>query len=205
MSGTRNPGSWMRHFRSGCAAVCRNYGTSTTERQRLRWPTSETQDGRTEIPLTFPAKGSVFVIFERPAERHLAGIEKDGNTVFPSIHQGYRRLFERGSRIRRYHPGDVYRNRFRWEQDHLRCVKPADPDTPAAMAWTLSFPSGWGAPASVPVEHFQSWTESTDPGIRYFSGTAVYRTTLQIPAGFVTPAGNSGSRSARCAKLPPSL
>jgi hypothetical protein len=54
------------------------------------------------------------------------------------------------------------------------------------MAWTLSFPAGWGAPASVPVEHFQSWAESSDPGIRYFSGTAIYRTTLQIPAGLVT-------------------
>ena len=29
------------HFRSGCAAVCRNYGTSTTERQRLRWLTTK--------------------------------------------------------------------------------------------------------------------------------------------------------------------
>ena len=53
------------------------------------------------------------------------------------------------------------------------------------MSWTLSFPAGWGAPLSVPWQHFQSWTESTDPGIRYFSGTADYRTTLHVPSGLL--------------------
>ncbi|MFZ0336668.1 MAG: glycosyl hydrolase [Terracidiphilus sp.] len=145
----------------------------------------ETQDGRTEIPLTFPAKGSVFVVFERPAERHLAGIEKDGSTVFPSIHQGSG-VFSSGDHgFVATTPGTYIATDSRGSKTTF-AVKAVAPETPAGMAWTLSFPAGWGAPASVPVDHFESWTESTDPGIRYFSGTAVYRTTLQIPAGFVT-------------------
>jgi hypothetical protein len=48
--------------------------------------------------------------------------------------------------------------------------------------WTLSFPPGWGAPASVPVSKLGSWTDSAEPGIRYFSGTATYRTTVDVPA-----------------------
>ena len=43
--------------------------------------------------------------------------------------------------------------------------------------WTLDFPPNWGAPAHVDVPTLKSWTEFADPGIRYFSGTATYRTT----------------------------
>jgi hypothetical protein len=55
-------------------------------------------------------------------------------------------------------------------------------DMAESAHWTLQFPSGWGAPASVPLTAFQSWSLSTDPGVRYFSGTATYRTTLQLPS-----------------------
>jgi len=40
--------------------------------------------------------------------------------------------------------------------------------------WTLRFPPGCGAPESVLWNGLISWTESEDPGIRYFSGTASY-------------------------------
>ena len=150
----------------------------------------ETQEGRTEIPLTFPAKGSVFVIFERLAERHLVEIEKDGSSVFPSIRQGTG-VFASGERGWIATVPGTYRTTDSAGAKQTFTVSASELEAPinASMkaSWTLSFPAGWGAPASVPVEQFQSWTESTNPGIRYFSGTAVYRTTLQIPAGFVTP------------------
>lgn len=41
--------------------------------------------------------------------------------------------------------------------------------------WEVSFQSGRGAPASAVFENLISWTESRDAGIRYFSGTAIYR------------------------------
>jgi hypothetical protein len=49
-------------------------------------------------------------------------------------------------------------------------------------AWKLSFPANWGAPASVQMQSLTSWTESTDAGVKYFSGTATYTKTLQVPA-----------------------
>lgn len=146
----------------------------------------ETDDGRTEIPLTFPAKGSVFVIFERPTQRHLVEIEKEGSTEFPSIREGTG-VFSSGKQSWIATIPGTYLATDSQGGRTTFVIKPSDLETRAAMAWTLSFPVGWGAPASVPVEHFQSWTQSTDPGVRYFSGTAVYRTILQIPASFVTP------------------
>ena len=46
--------------------------------------------------------------------------------------------------------------------------------------WTLRFPPGWGAPASVTWTDLADWTGSEDPGIRYFSGTASYTAEFEI-------------------------
>ena len=50
--------------------------------------------------------------------------------------------------------------------------------------WTLSFPSGWGAPASMKLDRLVSWHELPigEEG-RRFSGTATYSTTFDAKAG----------------------
>lgn len=48
--------------------------------------------------------------------------------------------------------------------------------------WTLAFPEGWGAPATVTLPKLISWTDHEDDGVKYFSGTATYRRTFEIPA-----------------------
>ena len=50
--------------------------------------------------------------------------------------------------------------------------------------WTLSFPAGWGAPASMKLDRLVSWHELPigDEG-RRFSGTATYSTTFSAKAG----------------------
>jgi len=141
----------------------------------------ETKDARTEIPLSFPPSGSVFLIFQRPAARHVIAIRRDGKEVFPSINQGAGLFSDDGSTFVASTPG-TYRVIDSNGGDRTFVVKPADMESRIDMQWTLSFPSGWGAPASIPVKQFQSWTESEDPGVRYFSGTATYSGTLHIPA-----------------------
>ncbi|MDR2038479.1 MAG: hypothetical protein LBQ60_11210 [Bacteroidales bacterium] len=54
-------------------------------------------------------------------------------------------------------------------------------EQPLSPPWTVSFPDGWGAPPEVIFDQMQSWTESEDPGIKYFSGTATYRKTFTLP------------------------
>jgi hypothetical protein len=53
--------------------------------------------------------------------------------------------------------------------------------------WTLGFPPNWGGPAKVNVPELKSWTDFNDSGMRYFSGTATYRTTLHIDAKQLIP------------------
>ena len=52
---------------------------------------------------------------------------------------------------------------------------------PVDGPWTLSFPPGRKAPASVALRSLRSWTDFTDAGMRYFSGTATYETSHPAP------------------------
>ncbi len=49
--------------------------------------------------------------------------------------------------------------------------------------WTVAFDPKWGGPKSAKFDKLTSWTSSSEPGIRYYSGTATYRTTFDCPAG----------------------
>jgi hypothetical protein len=46
--------------------------------------------------------------------------------------------------------------------------------------WEVRFDPKWGGPAApVTFTNLQDWSKHADPGIRYYSGTAAYRTTFQ--------------------------
>jgi hypothetical protein len=53
--------------------------------------------------------------------------------------------------------------------------------------WQLSFPPGWNAPAGITLDRLESWTQSADPGVKYFSGTATYSKDMDIPSAFQSP------------------
>jgi hypothetical protein len=56
-------------------------------------------------------------------------------------------------------------------------------ETEIAGPWDITFPPNWGAPPSAVFNQLTSWTESSDPGIKYFSGTAVYSNLFNVTLG----------------------
>jgi alpha-L-rhamnosidase len=54
-------------------------------------------------------------------------------------------------------------------------------------SWIVNFPAHWGAPPSITMPKLISWTESTNPGIKYFSGTATYIKEIQASATWFRP------------------
>ncbi len=48
-----------------------------------------------------------------------------------------------------------------------------------AGPWELRFPPNRGAPEQVTLDKLISWHEYSDPGVKYFSGTATYRTNFR--------------------------
>lgn len=59
-------------------------------------------------------------------------------------------------------------------------------DLPASQTltgtWTLNFPPNWGAPPSVVLDKLISWTDHSNKGVKYFSGTASYEKEIEISA-----------------------
>jgi (4-O-methyl)-D-glucuronate---lignin esterase len=140
-------------------------------------PVYRESHGRTEIPLSFPAYGSVFIVFEGAPRTHAVRIVHDGTEVLPSIVAGAGLFADAQGKVEAVEPGsytvdmsDGTSRGFVVSQGMNRPAFSSD--------WRLSFPPGWGAPASLPWKKFDSWTESSDSGIRYFSGTASYHGSL---------------------------
>ena len=47
--------------------------------------------------------------------------------------------------------------------------------------WAVQFDPKWGGPASAEFDQLVSWTQRPEAGIKYFSGTATYRKTFDLP------------------------
>ena len=56
--------------------------------------------------------------------------------------------------------------------------------------WTVRFDPRWGGPESVEFPSLVCWTQRPEPGIRFYSGTAFYEKTFDLPDA----AGTPGSR-----------
>ncbi len=51
-------------------------------------------------------------------------------------------------------------------------------------SWKIDFEPNRGAPSSILVDRLISWSDSSDVGVKYFSGTATYTRTFDAPAGW---------------------
>ncbi len=73
---------------------------------------------------------------------------------------------------------------MRMANGQVRSVSPSDVPKPREVkgAWSLRFPPHWGAPAEVQLDKLISWTDHPEAGVRYFSGTATYDKTVEVPA-----------------------
>jgi hypothetical protein len=47
--------------------------------------------------------------------------------------------------------------------------------------WQVAFDTKWGGPPMVEFDELVSWPERGEPGIKFYSGTAVYRKTFEVP------------------------
>ncbi|HMI05124.1 MAG TPA: hypothetical protein VK541_21740 [Pedobacter sp.] len=50
--------------------------------------------------------------------------------------------------------------------------------------WKVFFDPKWGGPGTVDFERLHDWTLDEDKGIKYYSGTAVYKKTFDLPLNF---------------------
>jgi hypothetical protein len=75
----------------------------------------------------------------------------------------------------------VFRNKTRIESRAIK--RPAEHQLAELEGpWNVSFQERRGAPAQAVFESLEPWNENTNQGVKYFSGTAVYKKTIEAPA-----------------------
>ena len=63
----------------------------------------------------------------------------------------------------------------------VRVDAPAPDSLAVNGSWTVKFDPKWGGPASTKFDSLISWPDSADKGIKYYSGSAFYHKTIQVP------------------------
>jgi len=74
----------------------------------------------------------------------------------------------------------VFRNNATAESKVLPQTHPVILET-ISGSWEVSFPSGMGAPDKIVLDTLKSLTISNNEGVKYFSGTVMYKKTLEVP------------------------
>ncbi|MCX6627250.1 MAG: glycosyl hydrolase, partial [Candidatus Solibacter sp.] len=134
-----------------------------------------TPDGRTKMPLWLEPNGSVFIVFRKPVTAHLVQVSRGGASL--SAESEVR--IASGVLVTR--AGGHYEAKTAAGKTVTVEVPPALPLKPLGDAWTVRFAPDWGAPPQTSFDKLRSWSEHSEPGIKYFSGTARYAKKIEIP------------------------
>lgn len=178
------------------------------KRPELWWPDSgkiepvevfEERDGITRVSLALGPCGSVFVVFRSDAGTgdSIVSVRRDGMEIsgIPETPVAHYQLSHCCGTVRRdgtqYSLDTTQSGVYELRLKNGRVLKAEVPFLPEPLEirgpWDLSFPKGWGAPDQVSLDRLISWTEHSNSGVKYFSGTATYRTTFQVPKSMLAP------------------
>ncbi|MDI1248306.1 MAG: glycosyl hydrolase [Lacunisphaera sp.] len=119
------------------------------------------------LPLTLEPWGSTFVIFREPLPaRWISTVGEGIEEIRPGALLTLKKTLE-------FTDAEGARRRVDF---------PALPKTVAIGGpWDVEFTDGRGAPPRATFPQLQSWPERVEAGIRYYSGTAVYRNSFELP------------------------
>lgn len=148
----------------------------------------EERGGRLFLPLWLEPAGSVFVLFRKSgpaAPSRIVAVTRDGQSVLPEADRAQTgpptvelvASTRRGVRLLAWQPG-----RYEWRtaaggggaMSVLSLPAPIEISGP----WNVRFESNRGAPELATMDRLISWSEHDDPGVKYFSGHAIYRATF---------------------------
>ena len=142
----------------------------------------------TTVPLHLDPSGSVFVIFrENVPAAQVADMKLDGHEVWTTNERPQTTLpcAKAGKIEFTAFQGGAYQL-AKPSGKTLDATIPALPQPQELTgSWAVTFPPKLGAPASATFDSLISWTDSSDDGVKYFSGTATYRKDFSAQAGFI--------------------
>ena len=137
------------------------------------------QNGRTLVPIKLDPAGSLFVVFREnssgadPAATITRNGTRDASARVTFDANG--KLQFLAAKAGTYDLQTASGKKLRAEVKDL--------PVPIAVAgkWQLRFPPRLGAPEHVILDRLISWTDHSDAGVKYFSGTATYAQSVHLP------------------------
>ena len=137
----------------------------------------------TTVPLHFSTSGSAFVVFRHkaPSVTPVASLKLDGQTLDPSA--GY--LTMEGDKVQ-FSAQKAGTYELTTGNGLTSSIEVADLPAPEEISgpWEVIFPPKLGAPDKVVFDKLMSWTDSSNGGVKYFSGTATYIKDFVLPKVF---------------------
>jgi hypothetical protein len=135
-------------------------------------------DDRTIVTLRLDPWESVFVVFRQPIkdETGIVTVKENGAPARVTLRREKNQFF--------LHSREAGEFTVEFGNGDSRVINiPVVPE-PIALTgpWRTSFPSGWEAPEHINLPGLISWSESSYPGVKYFSGTATYQTQIDVPS-----------------------
>jgi hypothetical protein len=143
----------------------------------------------TSVPVRITPDGSVFVVFRKPV-RNLQGLTEAavGNrNIFPAslYTPGYWDDLKLYSQSGKY-CAEAFTNEpisiTTYAEKKITLKPKRVKEFAITGKWEISFPPNWGAPEKTVFDSLKSWTESSDGGIKYFSGIATYHKSIELPS-----------------------
>jgi hypothetical protein len=141
----------------------------------------EPLEDRIRISLNFDPCGSVFIVFRAGRIKpHVSDVSFQSDSSRSLSSPGFPGLLHTDGRkleLLAFAPGK-YRTKLPGKPAKEIPISALPEPTILEGPWTLSFPPGWGAPQKTILDKLISWPDHPNSGIRYFSGTAIYKITF---------------------------
>lgn len=144
-------------------------------------PIYTAENGRMTMPLFLEPFGSVLVVFRKEVGAHYKEITRNGISLFPELPTdlpGAPFIIQANGRLSFMLPGEYVLTTSIGETKNFTVDK--IPEINIRAPWQVSFDPAWGGPANTVFHSLTRWDTHADPGIRYYSGTAVYTNTFEI-------------------------
>ena len=161
----------------------------------------ETNGNRVSLPIQFDPSGSVFVVFRQ--SRGGSGSRDRRDSRWKSNHFGRWNVLPKIVFVLASAAAAAIT--LATASGHTLVADVPQPPAALTVAgpWDVSFPPNLGAPPKVTFEKLISLSEHPAPGVKYFSGTATYRKTFDMPAEmlgkghslFARPGRRAGERA----------
>ncbi|MDO5566777.1 MAG: glycosyl hydrolase, partial [Planctomycetia bacterium] len=133
---------------------------------------------QTAITLDLPKNGSTFVVFAgSPEKDHRSSLSGPDSTIDTA--------FSATGNIDTFWQDGTWKSTSAAGKTRSLTVKVRKPFE-LAGPWNVAFDPAWGGPAKTVFEKLTPWNENEQPGIKFYSGTAVYSKSFQLDSNQIS-------------------